>query len=46
MQSGGKIFITYIKLKEVVHREELSLRLETTERYRAKWGPSDRATDE
>lgn len=30
---GGKIFITFIKLKEVVLREELSLRLETTVHY-------------
>ncbi len=33
---GGKIFITFIKLKEVVLREELSLLLETTVHYRAR----------
>lgn len=33
---GGKIFITFIKLKEVVPWEELSLLLETTEHNRAR----------
>lgn len=32
---GGKIFITFIKLKEVVLKEELSIQLETTVHYRA-----------
>lgn len=43
---GGKLFITFIKLKEVVHREELSPLGETAVHYEAKAAHPAKAEDE